>query len=121
MREVKSKNTKSTELKMIKLFKEYYITGWHTTYPLMGHPDFVFSKKRIAIFVNGSFWHGHDCRNVTPKENVKFWDAKQEYNKRHDAKMTEKLEKKDRLVIRILECELRHTNNHLILKLKEVL
>lgn len=122
MRAVKSKNTKSTELKMIKLFKEYHITGWRRTYPIVGHPDFVFPKKRIAIFVDGCFWHGHDCRNVTPKENAEFWNAKREYNKRHDAEVTEKLEKRDWLVIRIWECELRHTNiNYFILKLKEVL
>ena len=49
MRSVKSKNTKSTELALIKLFKENHITGWRHNYNVKGHPDFVFLNKRIAI------------------------------------------------------------------------
>ena len=45
MRAIKSKNTKSTELKMMKIFKELHIKGWRRTYPLIGKPDFVFPKK----------------------------------------------------------------------------
>ena len=74
MKAVKSKNTKTTELKMIKIFKELKISGWRRTYPLIGKPDFVSPKKRVVVFVDGFFWHGHDCRNVTPKENSDFWD-----------------------------------------------
>jgi DNA mismatch endonuclease (patch repair protein) len=72
MKAVKSRNTKTTELKMIEIFKELHITGWRRTYPLVGKPDFVFPKKRIVVFVDGCFWHGHDCRNVTPSENADF-------------------------------------------------
>ena len=72
MKAVKSRNTKTTELKMIEIFKELHIIGWRRTYPLIGKPDFVFPKKRIAVFVDGCFWHGHDCRNVTPSDNADF-------------------------------------------------
>jgi len=37
------------------------------------HPDFVFFDKKIAIFVDGCFWHGHDCRNTRPADNAEFW------------------------------------------------
>ena len=60
MKNVRSNNNKSTELKLIKLFKEYGITGWKRKYKVKGHPDFVFLKEKIAIFVDGCFWHGHD-------------------------------------------------------------
>ena len=110
MKAIKSKNTKTTELKMIQIFKELKISGWRRTYPLIGKPDFVFPKKRIVVFVDGCFWHGHDCRNVTPKENSDFWDKKRDYNRAHDKEVTKTLIAKGWNVIRIWECELKKKN-----------
>ena len=110
MKAIKSKNTKTTELKMIQIFKELKISGWRRTYPLIGKPDFVFPKKRIVVFVDGCFWHWHDCRNVTPKENSDFWDKKRNYNKVHDEEVTRLLMVKGWKVIRIWECELKKKN-----------
>lgn len=110
MSKVKSRNTKTTELALIKIFKEQHITGWRRTYPMIGKPDFVFPKKRIVVFVDGCFWHGHDCRNVTPRENAEFWNNKREYNKMHDTLVTERIENKGWKVIRIWECELKKKN-----------
>ena len=110
MKAIKSKNTKTTELKMIQIFKELKISGWRRTYPLIGKPDFVFPKKRIVVFVDGCFWHGHDCRNVTPKENFEFWDKKRAYNRAHDEEVTRLLIAKGWKVIRIWECELKKKN-----------
>jgi len=110
MRKVKSRNTKTTELALIKIFKEQHITGWRRTYPMIGKPDFVFPKKRIVVFVDGCFWHGHDCRNVTPRENAEFWNNKREYNKTHDKLVTERIESMGWKVIRIWECELKKKN-----------
>ena len=121
MKSVKSRNTKTTELKMIQIFKELQVTGWRRTYPLVGKPDFVFSKKRIVVFVDGCFWHGHDCRNVTPSANADFWNAKRVYNKHHDEIVTETLIQKKWRVIRIWECELKKKNREeLLLKLHEL-
>lgn len=110
MRAIKSKNTKTTELKMIEIFKELHIVGWRRTYPLIGKPDFVFPQKRIVVFVDGCFWHGHDCRNVTPSKNADFWNAKREYNQQHDKTVTTTLQSKNWIVIRIWECELKKKN-----------
>lgn len=115
MKAVKSRNTKTTELKMIEIFKEYHIIGWRRTYPLIGKPDFVFPKKHIAVFVDGCFWHGHDCRNVTPNTNSDFWNAKRAYNKQHDKIVTETLINKNWIVIRIWECELKKKNREKLL------
>jgi len=71
-----SKNNKSTGLKLIKIFKENDIHGWCRNYSVKGHPDFVFFDKRIAIFVDGCFWHGHDFRNTRFEQNKKYWDKK---------------------------------------------
>ena len=116
MKAVKSRNTKTTELKMIEIFKELHIIGWRRTYPLIGKPDFVFPKKRIVVFVDGCFWHGHDCRNVTPSDNAEFWEAKRLYNKKHDEEVTQTLVQKNWTVIRIWECELKKKNRVLLLE-----
>lgn len=116
MKAVKSRNTKTTELKMIEIFKELHIIGWRRTYPLIGKPDFVFPKKRIVIYVDGCFWHGHNCRNVTPSDNAEFWEAKRLYNKKHDEEVTQTLVQKNWTVIRIWECELKKKNRVLLLE-----
>lgn len=110
MRSVKSKNTKSTELTLINLFSEYKITGWKRTYPVKGHPDFVFLSKRVAIFVDGCFWHGHDCRNTRPADNAEYWQKKRERNIERDKATTEAFEKRGWTVLRIWECELKKKN-----------
>lgn len=110
MRAVKSKDTKSTELALIKLFVENHITGWRHNYNVKGHPDFVFLKKRIAIFVDGCFWHGHDCRNTRPSDNAEYWVQKREKNMRRDREITARFERRGWIVIRIWECELKKKN-----------
>lgn len=106
MKKVRSKKNKSTELKLIELFKENNIHGWRRNYNVKGHPDFVFLDKRIAIFVDGCFWHGHDCRNTRPKDNEDYWIKKRERNMKHDKEITEYFEGRGWTVVRIWECEL---------------
>ena len=108
MKKVRSKNNKSTELKLIQIFKENNIHGWRRNYKVKGHPDFVFLNKKIAIFVDGCFWHGHDCRNTKPKDNQEYWDKKRERNMKHDKEITEYFENRGWTVIRIWECELKN-------------
>lgn len=110
MSKVRSKNNKSTELALIKLFKENNITGWKRNYPVKGHPDFVFLNKKIAVFVDGCFWHGHDCRNTRPSDNAEYWQKKRERNIMHDKEVTAMFEKRGWTVIRIWECELNKKN-----------
>ena len=76
MRQIKSKKNKSTELRLIEIFKQNGITGWRRNYPVKGHPDFIFPKKKIAVFVDGCFWHGHDCRNTRPADHQEYWQKK---------------------------------------------
>lgn len=114
MRKVHPKGNKTTELKLIEYFRKEHITGWRRNYKIKGKPDFVFSKLRIAIFVDGCFWHGHDCRNTKPKDNCEFWDRKAEYNKKHDADITSYLQNLNWKVVRIWECELKKKNESLL-------
>lgn len=110
MSKVHSKGNKSTELKLIQVFKGNGIIGWKRNYPVKGHPDFIFLDKKIAIFVDGCFWHGHDCRNTRPSDNADYWTKKRERNMKHDKEITELFERRGWTVIRIWECELKKKN-----------
>ena len=108
MSKVRSNKNKSTELRLIILFRRFGIKGWKRDYPVKGHPDFVFLPERLAVFVDGCFWHGHDCRSTKPKDNQEYWDKKRERNMKHDKEITEYFENRGWTVIRIWECELKN-------------
>lgn len=110
MSKVRSKRNKSTELRVIELFEDNGITGWRRNYKVKGHPDFVFLKERVAIFVDGCFWHGHECRNIHPKDNEEYWNKKRQRNIQHDLEITERFQKRGWTVVRIWECELKKKN-----------
>lgn len=116
MSKVRSKNNKSTELKLLEIFKENNIKGWQRNYPVKGHPDFVFLNKKIAIFVDGCFWHGHDCRNTRPSDNAEYWAKKRDRNIKRDKEVTEMFEQRGWTVIRIWECELKKKNREQLLE-----
>lgn len=110
MSKVRSKGNKSTELRVIELFEDNGIIGWRRNYKVKGHPDFVFLKERVAIFVDGCFWHGHECRNIHPKDNEEYWNKKRQRNIQHDLEITERFQKRGWTVVRIWECELKKKN-----------
>lgn len=107
MRKVKSKRNQSTEMRLFAFFKANGIKGWRRNYPLTGKPDFVFPKLKTAIFADGCFWHGHDCRNTRPEQNKEYWTNKRERNARRDQDVTETLTRKGWNVVRIWECEIK--------------
>lgn len=106
MRAVKSRGNKSTELKLIEIFKAEKIVGWRRNYKLFGKPDFVFPRQRLAVFLDGCFWHGHDCRNTKPADNADYWRQKIERNKNRDESVSRTLAEKGWRVLRIWECQI---------------
>ncbi len=116
MRAVKSSKNKSTEEKLIAYFKENKITGWRRNYKVYGKPDFVLPDLRIAIFVDGCFWHGHNCRNTHPEQNKEYWQRKIARNMARDKEVTDHLERLGWNVIRIWECEFLKKNRGLLEK-----
>ena len=110
MRQIRSSKNRSTELRMVEIFKLYGIAGWRRNYAVKGHPDFVFLKEKVAIFVDGCFWHGHDCRNTRPSANERYWQRKRESNMKHDEEVTARFEARGWKVLRIWECELSKRN-----------
>ena len=88
---------------------------------LPGTPDIVLRKYGVVIFINGCFWHGHDCRNTRPSDNADYWVKKRERNMKHDKEITELFERRGWTVIRIWECELKKKNRDLLIdKIREL-
>ena len=76
---------------------------------LPGNPDIVMPGRRLAIFVHGCFWHGHDCARGSrvPKQNRDYWVAKVGRNVARDAKTAAALAAAGWRVETIWECELK--------------
>ncbi len=74
---------------------------------LPGHPDIVLRKYRTCIFVNGCFWHGHDCGAFRlPKTHTAFWQTKIARNKRRDKEVQRQLAAMGWHCITVWECQL---------------
>ena len=77
---------------------------------LPGKPDIVLPKYRTVIFVNGCFWHKHDCpRFVWPSSNQDYWWPKILGNVERDKKNADQLRSQGWNVIVVWECELKKT------------
>jgi DNA mismatch endonuclease, patch repair protein len=75
---------------------------------ILGKPDVVLRKFRTVIFVNGCFWHGHNCKaGKLPKSNIKFWTAKILANKDRDKRTSKLLRSQGWKVIIIWQCKLK--------------
>ena len=107
MQAIRAKGNMSTELKMVKLFRENNITGWRRHLPLPGKPDFTFRKEKLTLFVDGCFWHRCPKCYREPKTNAEFWKNKIENNVKRDLKVTKELKQAGWSVIRLWECELK--------------
>jgi DNA mismatch endonuclease (patch repair protein) len=72
---------------------------------LPGCPDIVFSRARLAVFVDGCFWHGCPEHAVKPKTNAEFWADKLRRNKLRDRKVARVLKQQGWNVVRFWEHE----------------
>lgn len=76
---------------------------------LPGKPDLVFPKWRSAIFVNGCFWHGHDCHLFKlPSTRTEFWRDKIAANKRRDQTALVNIEAMGWRALSVWECEIKN-------------
>lgn len=122
MSRIRSTGNKATELAMIRVFRSQRITGWRRGRRLLLlesgvgrsdtgekrilRPDFVFSDRKIAVFVDGAFWHGHPTRAKVPATRREWWLAKIEGNKARDRRQNRLLRKNGWKVVRIWQHEL---------------
>lgn len=127
MSRIRSKDTKPELLIRKFLYAQGYRYRLHVK-TLPGKPDIVLTKCRIAIFVHGCFWHGHDnCKFfVVPKTRTEFWLNKIDGNKLRDFKNLSQLKHEGWNVLVIYECDLKQdkqqkTLNRILNKVKNEL
>jgi DNA mismatch endonuclease (patch repair protein) len=83
---------------------------------VFGKPDFIFPKLKLAIFVDGCFWHGCPKHGTNPKSNRPYWHRKLSRNKNRDRLVTQTLRQAGWRVLRIWEHELTRKNEHRMLR-----
>jgi DNA mismatch endonuclease (patch repair protein) len=103
---VRSRGNRATELRLMALMHEHRITGWRRGVGLLGKPDFVFRARKVAVFVDGCFWHGCPRHGRTPKTRIAFWTAKLARNAQRDRIVTRTLRRSGWRVVRVWECGL---------------
>ncbi len=103
MAQVRGARNKSTELVFIRLLREHSIHGWRRNFPLRGHPDFVFPKARLAVFLDGCFWHGCPLHCRMPTDNQAYWEQKICGNVTRDRQVSWDLKQSGWSVIRFWE------------------
>ncbi len=118
MSRIRGKDTKPEELVRKYLFSQGFRYRKNDS-RLPGRPDIVLSKYRTVVFVNGCFWHRHDCRYfVWPKNNADFWKEKIDRNVARDRMVINTLKELGWKIIIIWECELKHNKDQVLEKIK---
>jgi DNA mismatch endonuclease, patch repair protein len=107
MSRIRSRGNKTTELRLIAIMRKYGIKGWRRGSKLPGKPDFVFPRSRVAVFVDGDFWHGNPSKYRVPKSNQVYWEGKIRGNMARDIQNNLLLEQRGWRVLRIWESSLR--------------
>jgi DNA mismatch endonuclease, patch repair protein len=112
---VRSSGNASTEQRLVRLLRRERITGWRRNFRLPGSPDFVWRQERVAVFVDGCFWHGCPRHGHTPRSRVSYWSSKLTRNKSRDRQVARVLRQRGWRVLRIWEHELARKNQERLL------
>ncbi|WP_456823083.1 very short patch repair endonuclease [Bradyrhizobium sp. USDA 4502] len=107
MSKVRDHGNLATELRLIGIFRKFGLRGWRRNQKVFGKPDFVFYDGRLAVFVDGCFWHGCKIHGSIPKSNTIFWSNKIVRNVRRDAVVRRTLNAYGWSVLRIWQHDLR--------------
>ena len=106
MARIRSRGNQTTELRFIRMMREYKIRGWRRGSKLPGRPDFLFPTQRVAVFIDGDFWHGNPRKYRCPKTNSAYWRAKINRNRERDREVSRVLRKLGWKVLRFWESSL---------------
>jgi len=111
MSAIRSRGNASTELRLASTLRKARLSGWRRHLNLIGSPDFVWPASRVAVFVDGCFWHG--CPNCyqAPRRNASYWRIKIERNQKRDQTVSVSLRRAGWRVIRIWECQVSSTRS----------
>jgi DNA mismatch endonuclease, patch repair protein len=108
MATIRSTGNKDTEICLVRILRKHEVKGWRRHLPLPGKPDFVFQKERVAVFVDGCFWHGCPKHLRTPKSNKAYWRRKITTNRMRDVRVRRVLRQGGWRVLRVWEHELKN-------------
>ena len=101
MSRIRGKGNEKTELRLARLIRAEGISCWRRHLPIFGRPDFAFRKQKVAVFVDGCFWHGCPRHYRAPAQNADFWVRKVTNNRKRDRLVSRTLKSKGWQVIRI--------------------
>jgi DNA mismatch endonuclease, patch repair protein len=107
MASIRSRGNATTEAALAALLRSARIAGWRRHSALPGRPDFVFHAQRLAVFVDGCFWHGCPRCYRMPGDNRPYWSAKVAGNRRRDRRAGAALRAAGWRVLRIWEHSLK--------------
>lgn len=119
MSSIRGTGNASTEWAMRARLVAEGISGFTLHADLPGSPDFAFGDERVAVFVDGCFWHGCPEHHNQPDNNSEFWAQKIQGNRDRDRRVTEELEGAGWTVIRIWEHELANAPETAVERVRE--
>jgi DNA mismatch endonuclease (patch repair protein) len=105
---IRSEGNHTTELRFLQILRKHKIRRWRRKYRLHGRPDFVFLHHRLAVFIDGDFWHGNPKKFRMPKSNCVYWKSKILRNRARDRRVNKTLRSMGWQVIRFWESSLRN-------------
>jgi len=107
MQNIRSRGTTPERLIMHELKRRKIYFASHVT-TIAGKPDIAFRRKKIAVFIDSDFWHGHPERCIMPKTNIDYWNQKIVQNCKRDKQVTRELRRKGWKVIRLWEHDVKY-------------
>jgi len=107
MSRIRGHGNRDTELALVRLLRQHKINGWRRRCHVFGRPDFVFPQQRVAVFVDGCFWHGCPRHSTHPRTNAVFWTDKIAKNRARDRLVNRELRHDGWVVVRIWEHDMR--------------
>ena len=107
MQNIRSKDT-TPERKIMQELRRRKIYFADHVKKITGKPDIVFRRKKVAVFIDSDFWHGHPKRFIMPATNFEYWSNKIARNKKRDKQVTKELRSKGWTVIRLWEYDVKH-------------
>ncbi len=106
MSKILGRGNRDTEIRLAIVMRRENLKGWRRHLSLPGRPDFAFPRKKIAVFVDGCFWHVCPKHCKLPAGNSDFWRVKLTANVQRDKRANAALRSKGWRVLRIWEHDL---------------
>ncbi len=122
MASIRCSGNRSTEKALRATLVSLGIRGWVLTVRnILGKPDFVFPLARVAVFVDGCFWHNcPTCKRKWPKTNRKYWEDKIRGNAVRDRQIRNRLRRDGWIIVRIWEHEVKANPQKAVKKIARI-